>query len=89
MKILARLKTLRGTPFDVFGYTVERRAERDLIAWYEGQIDAMLGGLDARRMPDIIAIARAPMEIRGYGPVKDAAISKVKAEVARLSAQLV
>ncbi len=28
------------------------------------------------------------MEIRGYGPVKDAAIAKVKADVARLSAQL-
>ncbi|MFH0300383.1 indolepyruvate ferredoxin oxidoreductase family protein [Bradyrhizobium sp. 31Argb] len=86
LKILARLKTLRGTPFDVFGYTAERRAERDLIAWYEGQIDAMLGRLDARRMPDILTIARAPMEIRGYGPVKDAAIAKVKVEVARLSA---
>ncbi len=84
----ARLKTLRGTPFDVFGYTAERRAERDLIAWYEEQIDALLGRIDAQRMPDILAIARAPMDIRGYGPVKDAAIAKVKAEVAGLSAQL-
>ena len=88
MKILARLKPLRGTLFDVFAYTAERRAERDLIAWYEGQIDAVLGRLDARDMPTIIAIASAPMEIRGYGPVKDTAIAKVKAEVARLSAQL-
>jgi indolepyruvate ferredoxin oxidoreductase len=88
LKLLARLKGLRGTPFDVFGYSAERRTERDLIVWYEGQIDALLGWLDTRRLPDIVAIAAAPMEIRGYGPVKDAAISKVKAEVARLSAQL-
>ena len=79
---------LRGTPFDVFGYAAERRTERDLIAWYEAQIDVLLGRLDARRLPAILAIAGAPMEIRGYGPVKDAAIDKVKAEVARLSAQL-
>ena len=33
--MLARLKFLRGTPFDLFGYTSERRMERDLIGWYE------------------------------------------------------
>jgi indolepyruvate ferredoxin oxidoreductase len=89
LKTLARLKVLRGTPFDVFRYTAERRAERDLIAWYENQIDMMLAKLDTQRLPDLLAIARAPMDIRGYGPVKEAAIHKVKAEVASLSAKLV
>jgi indolepyruvate ferredoxin oxidoreductase len=44
----------------------------------------MLGTLDPAHLPDLIAIAKAPMEIRGYGPVKDAAIVKAKAEVDRL-----
>lgn len=79
---------LRGTPFDVFGYTAERRAERELIGWYEALIDTMLGKLDAARLADLVAIAKAPMEIRGYGSVKDAAIDKTKAEVARLTALL-
>jgi indolepyruvate ferredoxin oxidoreductase len=83
LAMLARLKGLRGTPFDPFGYTTERRAERELIGWYEGVIDRMLGQLDAAHLPDLVAIAKAPMEIRGYGPVKDTAIAKVKPEVER------
>jgi indolepyruvate ferredoxin oxidoreductase len=88
LAMLAQLKMLRGTPFDPFGYTEERRTERDLITWYEGVIEQMLGRLDAANLPDLVAIAKAPMEIRGYGPVKDAAIAKVKPEVERLLANL-
>ncbi|MBW5434502.1 indolepyruvate ferredoxin oxidoreductase family protein [Bradyrhizobium canariense] len=86
---LARLKGLRGTVFDPFGYTVERRTERNLIAWYEGVIERMLGELDAARLPDLVVIAKAPMEIRGYGPVKDIAIAKVKPAVERLLADVI
>lgn len=88
LAMLARLKKLRGTPFDPFGYTAERRAERGLIVWYEGLIERMLGGLDAAHLPDLITIAKAPMEIRGYGPVKDIALAKVKPEAERLLAGL-
>ena len=84
LAMLARLKGLRGTRFDPFGYTADRRMERELIAWYGGVIERMIGRLDAAHLPDLIAIAKAPMEIRGYGPVKDAAIAKVKPEVERL-----
>jgi indolepyruvate ferredoxin oxidoreductase len=87
-KILARLKVLRGTPLDPFGYTAERRAERALIGWYEAQIDRLLGKLDASRLPELLTIARAPLDIRGYGPVKEAAMRKVQAEVAQLAAKL-
>jgi indolepyruvate ferredoxin oxidoreductase len=88
LALLSRLKGLRGTPFDPFGYTAERRAERELITWYDGVIKRLLGGLDAAHLPSLVAIAKAPMDIRGYGPVKDAAIGKVKAEVERLFADL-
>jgi indolepyruvate ferredoxin oxidoreductase len=88
LAMLARLKGLRGTPFDPFGYMAERRAERELITWYDGVIKRLLGGLDAAHLPNLVAIAKAPMDIRGYGPVKDAAIGKVKAEVERLFAEL-
>jgi indolepyruvate ferredoxin oxidoreductase len=88
LKLLARLKVLRGTPLDPFGYTAERRAERGLIGWYEGQIDRLLGKLDAKCLPELLTIARAPLDIRGYGPVKEAAMRKVQAEVAQLAAKL-
>jgi indolepyruvate ferredoxin oxidoreductase len=88
-KILARLKVLRGTPFDLFGYAAERRTERSLIGWYEGLVETILRELDSRRFPDLVALARAPMEIRGFGPVKEEALRKVMAEVDRISARLV
>jgi indolepyruvate ferredoxin oxidoreductase len=87
MRLLARMKRLRGTAFDVFGYTAERRMERELIGWYEGVVDrlvAQLGHGDTRRL---VAIARAALEIRGYGPVKEASAVKAKAEVDRLLAE--
>jgi indolepyruvate ferredoxin oxidoreductase len=87
LALLARLKGLRGTLFDPFGYTAERRAERELITWYEGLIRTMLSRLDAGNVSGVVAIAKAPMEIRGYGPVKQAAITKAKAEVDRLMAR--
>jgi indolepyruvate ferredoxin oxidoreductase len=88
LALLARLKILRGTPIDPFGYSAERRAERALITWYEGVIERMRGSLDAAHLTDLIAIARAPLEIRGYGPVKDTAIARVKPEVERLLVEL-
>jgi indolepyruvate ferredoxin oxidoreductase len=88
LKWLARLRFLRGTPFDPFGYTAERRSERELIHWYEQEIAAMLERLNAKNLADLVAIARAPLEIRGYGPVKDAAVPKAKAEVERLKQHL-
>ena len=88
LKVLARMKIVRGTLFDVFGYTAERRNERALIGWYEAQVERILARLDAQHFADLLAIAKAPMDIRGYGPVKEAAIHKVQAEVERLWARL-
>jgi indolepyruvate ferredoxin oxidoreductase len=88
MKLLAKMKIVRGTPFDIFGYTAERRTEQALIGWYERQVERILASLDAQRFPDLLSIAKAPMDIRGYGPVKEAAIHKVQAEVERLWARV-
>jgi indolepyruvate ferredoxin oxidoreductase len=86
-RILARLKFLRGTTFDPFGHTAERRSERELIGWYESIVETLLSSLGKAEIDQLAAIAAAPMEIRGYGPVKEKAITEVKAEVAsRLAA---
>ncbi|KYG97680.1 DUF6537 domain-containing protein, partial [Bradyrhizobium sp. DOA1] len=58
-----------------------------LIGWYESLIDRMLDELDAARLADLIVLAKTPMNIRGYGPVKEAAIASVKAEVESLLAR--
>src|SRR5262249_46549889 len=44
-KVLAAMKGLRGTAFDIFGYTEERRTERALIREYEETVERLLGEL--------------------------------------------
>ncbi len=70
--VLARLKGLRGTAFDVFGYGEERRQERADIAAFEGDVARLLDGLTADNLALAISIARLPMDARGFGPVKAA-----------------
>ncbi len=70
-KVLARLKGVRGTPFDVFGRTAERRTERALIGEYRASIDELLASLNAGNLGLAAEIARIPEEIRGYGHVKE------------------
>ncbi|POR52494.1 indolepyruvate ferredoxin oxidoreductase family protein [Bosea psychrotolerans] len=87
LRALARFKRLRGTAFDVFGYTDERRMERGLIGWYEGIVAQLLERLPRQGPAEAAEIARAPMDIRGYGPVKDKAVEQVKARVNELLAR--
>ncbi|MEM8658283.1 MAG: DUF6537 domain-containing protein, partial [Pseudomonadota bacterium] len=70
--LLRRFKGLRGTPFDPFGRTAERRMERALIKEYEADIRALLTDWPEDH-PDIArAIAELPLQIRGFGHVKEA-----------------
>ena len=70
MPWLARMKGLRGTPFDPFGYSAERRMERALIAQYEADMAMLLRDGVAGKLA--VDLAMLPLDIRGFGPVKDA-----------------
>ena len=83
-KILARLKRLRGTTFDAFGYSEERKAERTLIAHYLALIDLVLGNLAAYNHVEAVRLLDAVGMVRGYGPVKAAALAKYYDAVAAL-----
>jgi indolepyruvate ferredoxin oxidoreductase len=84
--LLAKLKFLRGGRFDVFGYTEERRGERQLISDYEKTLQELIGSLDARRLALAVEIASIPEHIRGYGHVKEAHLHEAKAREATLLA---
>jgi indolepyruvate ferredoxin oxidoreductase len=88
MKALARLKVLRGTAFDPFGWMAERRQERQLITDYEAVIESLLPGLDRQRLATATEIAALPDLIRGYGPVKQRSIVQFRARHAELLARL-
>ena len=86
--VLAKLRGLRGTPLDVFGYTAERRSERALIGEYETTITALLSKLDAGNVDLAADIASVPEHIRGYGHVKEAALAKAREQASQLKARL-
>jgi indolepyruvate ferredoxin oxidoreductase len=81
LKALASLRRLRGTPFDIFGYTTERRMERRLVTDYIEAIQSILPSLSLSNYELAIQIANVPHVIRGYGHVKLRSV--LKAEIAQ------
>ena len=88
LKLLARMKGLRGTPLDPFGYTAERRMERRLVRDYERRIDEIIEAMDASRHGLAAEIAALPLKIRGFGHVKAANAAAVAEETDALMARL-
>jgi indolepyruvate ferredoxin oxidoreductase len=83
-KLLAALKGLRGTAFDPFGYTAERRMERRLIGKYRALIERITDEINPANLPAAIELAAAAGRIAGYGPVKDAALKAYEEELPSL-----
>ena len=71
MRVLAKMKFLRGTALDVFGKTEERRMERALIVEYEALVKELIAGLTQQKLALAIELANLPDSMRGYGHVKD------------------
>jgi len=69
-QLLGKLRFLRGTAFDVFGYSEERRTERELIREYEQTVERLLAGLTPQNHALAVQIASIPEEIRGFGHIK-------------------
>lgn len=70
-RVLARLRRLRGTPFDIFGYTAERKMERQLIKDYVDLIESrILPALAPFNYSHAVYVARTPQVIKGFGHVK-------------------
>jgi indolepyruvate ferredoxin oxidoreductase len=78
-RLLARLRGLRGTAFDVFGYTAERRMERQLIVDFETLLAESLPTLSADNYQRLLESVNAYLDIRGYGPVKELAVEEMRA----------
>jgi indolepyruvate ferredoxin oxidoreductase len=83
-RLLAKGKALRGTAWDPFGYTRERRMERQLIADYEALLDEIAGKLTLQTHAAAIALAGLPLEVKGFGHVKHASYEAAKRKEAEL-----
>jgi indolepyruvate ferredoxin oxidoreductase len=86
-RILAKLRRWRGTPLDIFGRTEERRAERRLIGEYEAVLEDIISRLSSGNYATAIELAALPLEIRGFGHVKQANLNRAKVKEAALLAQ--
>jgi indolepyruvate ferredoxin oxidoreductase len=85
-RFLGGFKRLRGTAFDVFGYTEERKMERRLIADYEATIDLLLSTLDQNNHAMAVQIAGIPETMRGFGHVKQKNVKAAREREASLLA---
>jgi len=81
MRIMARMRGIRGSWADPFAWTHERRMERALITEYEGLVDDVLASLDTANHSHALTLLSLVDEVRGFGPVKAAAIETYHARV--------
>ena len=72
LKLLPKFKALRGTWFDPFAYSHDRKLDRQLLKAYQAHIEQCLGGLNAGNLEQAVAIAKVPDMIKGYGHVRTA-----------------
>jgi len=79
-RVLAKLRRLRGTRFDIFGRSEDRRTERWLIGEYRVVLEEILAHLSRDNHAAAVELAALPLEIRGFGHVKQAALVRVKAK---------
>jgi indolepyruvate ferredoxin oxidoreductase len=86
--LLAAMKHLRGTPFDIFGKTAERRAERAWIKDYEADMELLRALPQDADQAAALDLAALPQSIRGFGPVKEKAMQEAREKRAELRARL-
>jgi indolepyruvate ferredoxin oxidoreductase len=84
-RILMRMKVLRGTPFDIFGYAAVRRVERALVGEYRALVEQALKGLSPDTYERAVALAQLPDMIRGYEQVKLGNVRRFREAVQKLS----
>jgi len=85
---VAKFRFLRGTALDIFGYSADRKLERELIAAYEKDVATVIGTLSPVTIDTAVELLSLPDRIRGYGPVKEKAARDVKARHVQLVADL-
>jgi indolepyruvate ferredoxin oxidoreductase len=84
LRVLAKGKRLRGTAFDVFGYSRERKFERQMIADYEKLLDEIAERLSPATHANAVALASLPLDIKGFGHVKERNYKAAKARESTL-----
>ena len=86
-RLLAKMRFLRGTALDPFGYSIERRTERQLVEDYKAMLDEVIAKLTPENHHLAVGLAAIPEKIRGFGHVKQRHFVAAKADEAALFEQ--
>ena len=85
---LLKTKGLRGTKFDPFAKSEERRVERELISEYEELLTFLYNQLEVDSIDDAVAIADLADQVRGFDEIKLANVVRYRRQVADALAAL-
>jgi indolepyruvate ferredoxin oxidoreductase len=86
---LAKMKSVRGTAFDIFGKTEERRMERQLVNDYEALAKDFASSLNSANYPVALKLAALPEQLRGFGHVKERHLAQMNGQWALLRQEYV
>ena len=84
--LMRRMRFLRGTALDIFGYNAERKAQRAMITDYEALVEDILNQLNDRNYAAAIDLAGAVLEVRGFGPVFEEALEAYQSNLPNFKA---
>ncbi|HEV2062898.1 MAG TPA: indolepyruvate ferredoxin oxidoreductase family protein [Solirubrobacteraceae bacterium] len=87
-RVLRRMKFLRGTPVDPFGFPKVRRVERELIGEYRALVEQSVAELTPENRETVVEIAALPDIVRGYEEIKLRNVERYRAEAERLEREL-
>ncbi|MHA2502956.1 MAG: indolepyruvate ferredoxin oxidoreductase family protein [Candidatus Kariarchaeaceae archaeon] len=86
-KLLYRMRALRGTPLDIFGYANVRRTERQLIKEYLDLIERLLPRIDLH-YEEIVQIAELPDIVRGYEGIKMKNVEEYRRKIETMMSEI-
>lgn len=76
MRLIYKMRRIRGTTFDFFGSVASRKEERALIPWYDALIDSALAKLTRSNASAVADLLAVPDMIRGYEDIKSEGIRR-------------
>ncbi|MWD27035.1 indolepyruvate ferredoxin oxidoreductase family protein [Aquicoccus sp. SCR17] len=88
LRVMARMKGLRGTMLDPFRWSSEARAHRELRDWYLGAMETAAAGWTEESDQAVREVLSLPLEVRGYGPVREQALAERLPKAEKALAQL-
>lgn len=88
LRQLAKFRRIRGSWCDPFGYSPERRLERQLAEDYRNMVRDLIGSRMDNNYSLLVRLASLPEQVRGFGHVKMESVERYRRETSDLLLQV-